>query len=88
MDFEFDPTKSTSNKRKHGIDCIALQELWADERRLQIQAKGTLDEPRWALIGVIESICWTAIFTTRKLCIRIISLRRAREEKKELYYGE
>ena len=88
MNFEFDPTKSDSNKVKHGIDFVVAQELWQDERRLQIQAKSTLDEPRWALIAMLESACWTAIFTTRQMFIRIISVRRSREEEKELYYGE
>jgi hypothetical protein len=30
MDFEFDETKSESNKKKHGIDFIKAQELWED----------------------------------------------------------
>ena len=30
MAFEYDPDKSTENKRKHGIDFEEAQRLWAD----------------------------------------------------------
>lgn len=28
MEFEFDPTKSDTNREKHGIDFVAAQMLW------------------------------------------------------------
>jgi uncharacterized DUF497 family protein len=87
MDFEFDPVKSESNRKKHGVDFIEAQELWLDSRHLEIQAKQVLDEPRWALIGMLGDAVWTGIFVMRANRIRIISVRRAREEEKELYYG-
>jgi len=39
MEFEFDPKKSESNKRKHGIDFIEGQMLWDDPERLELPAK-------------------------------------------------
>ncbi|GHV23529.1 hypothetical protein AGMMS49959_16850 [Planctomycetales bacterium] len=30
--FEFDPDKSAKNLEKHGIDFVAAQQLWRDER--------------------------------------------------------
>ncbi len=84
MNFEFDPAKSEANSQKHGIDFAAAQELWQDGNRLEIPAR-TVDEPRSIVIGQIKGKVWSAIVTFRGANIRIISVRRARDEEKELY---
>ena len=84
MDFEFDPKKSDSNKKKHGIDFIEAQELWNDLDLLEIPAI-TTDEARFLIIGKISDKHWTGIITYRNDNIRIISARRARKEEIELY---
>ena len=83
-DFEFDPKKSDANKTKHGIDFIEAQELWCDIDYLEIPAK-TTDEPRFLVIGKIGEKHWTGIITYRNDNIRIISVRRARNEEIEIY---
>ena len=84
MNFKFDLKKSDSNKKKHGIDFIEAQELWNDLDLLEISAK-TIDEARFLVIGRIDDKHWTGIITYRKDIIRIISVRRARNEEIELY---
>ena len=84
MNFEFDPEKSDSNKIKHRIDFIEAQELWNDIDLLVIPAK-TTDEPRFLVIARIGKKYWTEIITYRNDKIRIISVRRARDEEIELY---
>jgi uncharacterized DUF497 family protein len=84
MSFEFDPIKSDTNKDKHGIDFIEAQELWNDADLLEIPAK-TTDEPRFLVIGKIGKKHWAGIITYRIDNIRIISVRRARNEEIELY---
>ncbi len=84
MYFEFDPKKSDSNKKKHGIDFIEAQELWGDVDLLEIPAK-TTDESRFLVIGKIDEKHWARIITYRNDNIRIISVRRARNEEIELY---
>lgn len=84
MNLEFDPEKSDTNKIKHGIDFIEAQELWNDIDLLEIPAK-TTDEPRFLVIGKIGEKHWTGIVTYRNDNIRIISVRRARNEEIELY---
>ena len=37
MKFEFDPNKSVSNKKKHGIDFAEAQLLWLDSRGIEIE---------------------------------------------------
>jgi len=51
--FEFDQSKSKSNREKHGIDFIEAQALWNDASLLEIPAK-TLDEPRFLIIGLFS----------------------------------
>jgi uncharacterized DUF497 family protein len=87
MGFEYDPDKSAENKRKHGIDFELAQRLWADPRLLEIPAR-TNDEPRWLLIGKIDEKHWSAIITRRGDNIRLISVRRSRDEEVELYESE
>ncbi|MFO7556015.1 MAG: BrnT family toxin [Desulfobacterales bacterium] len=84
MNFEFDPEKSDINKNKHGVDFIEVQELWNDIDLLEIPVK-TTDEPRFLVIGKIGEKHWTGVITYRNDNIRIISVRRARNEEIELY---
>ncbi len=53
MDFEYDPTKSVTNKSKHGIDFEKAQELWKDPFLLRIPSKYE-SEKRFLFIGKIE----------------------------------
>lgn len=84
MEFEFDLTKSVSNKHKHGIDFVEAQKLWWDVDRIEIPAK-TVDEPRWLVIGRIMGRHWSAVFTFRGEKVRLISVRRSVKKEIELY---
>jgi uncharacterized DUF497 family protein len=48
----------------------------------------TTDEPRWLLIGTIDEKHWSAIITRRGDNIRLISVRRSRDEEVEIYESE
>ena len=76
--------QSQSNREKHGIDFEEAQALWADVDRLEIPVK-TLDEPRYLVVGKIGSKHWSAVITYRGENVRIISVRRSRDEEIELY---
>ena len=82
--FEFDDSKSESNRAKHGIDFVEAQALWNDSNLMEIPAK-TVDEARFLIIGMIERKHWSAVVTYRDEIIRIISVRRSREEEVALY---
>jgi len=86
MNFEFDARKSKANKKKHGIDFVDAQALWEDIDLLEIPAK-IQDEQRFLLIGKIAEKYWSAIITYRNDKIRIVSVRRSRDEEVELYEG-
>jgi uncharacterized protein len=84
MDFEYDAPKSAANKRKHGIDFVESQALWDDPDLLEIPAR-TEDEPRTLMVGRIGQVHWSGVITYREGRIRIISVRRSREEEIDLY---
>jgi uncharacterized DUF497 family protein len=86
-EFEFDRRKSGINKKKHGIDFFEAQALWQDERRIEIPSR-TVDEPRLLVVGIVGGVHWSAIVTYRRDRVRIISVRRSREEEVRLYESE
>jgi uncharacterized DUF497 family protein len=85
--FEFDITKSLTNKEKHGVDFLEAQEIWEDIDRLVIPVRN-IDEPRFHVIGKINEKFWSCIYTMRDEKIRIISVRKARKEGISIYEDE
>ena len=87
MGFEYDPEKSAENKRKHGVDFEEAQALWSDPALVEIPARLS-DEPRWVIIGKLADKHWSAVITRRDDKVRIISVRRSREEEVEIYESQ
>ena len=87
MIFEFDPGKSTLNKRKHGIDFFEAQALWDDPDVIEIPAK-IIGEPRFLVVGTITGNHWSAVITYRGDTVRLISVRRSRKEEIGIYESE
>jgi uncharacterized protein len=87
--FEYDPDKSAANRAKHGIDFERAQALWDDDEKLTITTHpGRNGEARALVIGLIANKLWSAVVTLRGEAIRIISVRRSRDDEKELYDGQ
>ncbi len=87
MKFAFDPAKSAANMTKHGVDFIEAQALWGDEDLLAIPLRFE-GERRMAYIGRMNGKHWTAIATCRGKVIRIISVRRSRDNEVKWYESE
>lgn len=87
MGFEFDPGKSSANLLKHGIDFEGAQALRLDPDLIEVPARVS-DELRWVVIGLIEGKHWSAVITRRGEHIRLISVRRARNEEVHIYESE
>ena len=84
MGFEYDPGKSAENKRKHEIDFDEAQALWSDSALLEIPARVT-EEPRWLVIGKIGQKHWSAVITRRGDNVRLMSVRRSRDDEVTIY---
>lgn len=86
MLFEFDARKSQKNLEKHGIDFEEAKLLWDDPDLLEIPAR-TDDERRFIVIGRIADTHWSGLITYRGDAIRIVSIRRSRDQEVVLYEG-
>lgn len=84
MEFEYDPVKSNANLEKHGIGFEEAKRLWLDEKRVLVPAHSST-EFREAIVAELDGKLWTAIYTMRGDAIRIISVRRSRDEEREGY---
>ena len=84
--FEFDKDKSESNKRKHGISFESARKLWKDPHRVEVPTIW-VEETRILLIAKLEKEIWAAIYTLRNKKIRIISVRKARNNEKKVYHS-
>ena len=82
--FQYDPRKSLSNFKKHGIDFEQAQVLWDDPNLVTFAARSD-DEARSLIIARVNEQHWSAIVTDREGEIRIISVRRSRAAEVELY---
>jgi uncharacterized protein len=87
MEFEFDPEKSAGNLAKHGVTFEKAKALWKANDSLFAQSP-YVGEDRWLVTGLIDGKHWTAIFTFRGDAIRIISVRRARDDEITGYRGQ
>ena len=83
-DFQYDPQKSESNLRKHGIDFEQAQLLWDDQKLVTLKASSE-DEARSLIIARLNDQHWSAVVTDRDGEFRIISVRRSRIAEVELY---
>ena len=84
MKFEYDTNKSLTNKAKHGLDFEEAQTLWNDSEGVNIQAKSDT-EVRYAFVSKLHAKYWIAFYTLRNDVIRLISVRRARDNEQRIY---
>ena len=87
MQFDFDVNKSLINKKKHNIDFYEAQKLWEDPLRIEIPAR-YVEEQRILVIAKYNNRIWSAVITSRDDKIRIISVRKSRENEKKIYYSQ
>lgn len=86
MDFSWDPNKSESNEKKHGINFIIAAEVFKDENAILDQGSTINGEERYITVGkTMKLILIAVVFTLRNKTIRIISARQARKNEIKAY---
>jgi uncharacterized DUF497 family protein len=86
MKFEFDPAKSQANLVKHGIDFVAGQAIWSDADVIRDVPEAVRQgEAYWKAIGSAQGQVWSAIYCYRAGAVRIVSIRKAREDERAEY---
>lgn len=83
-EFEWDPAKSATNLRKHGISFEDAKRMWDDPYLLEVHLTSE-PENRWAALACVNRVHLTAIITYREDRVRIISARRSTKKEAEIY---
>ncbi len=89
LKFEWDPNKSVTNKKKHGISFEEAQTVFFDPNARVIEDPAHSEqEERFVIMGVsqrlrILTVCYC--YRRGNKVIRIISARRADKKEKEIY---
>lgn len=87
MNFEWDITKSESNKAKHGVSFNFAARVFVDPYRLKTyDDRDWYGEDRWATIGFVDPALLYVVYTVRDGdTIRLISARKANEKERKQY---
>lgn len=83
MRLEWDEAKREANLRKHGIDFIGAEEVFAGDTATLEDERLAYGEQRFVTFGFLEGRVVAVVHAERANVIRIISIRKAtrREEK-------
>ena len=88
--FEWDETKHSLNKRKHGLSFTEAQTVFTDENGLLLDdLDHSYEEDRFILLGLSSNLRLLVVsHTYRKddATIRIISVRKATRSEQEQYW--
>ena len=87
FDESYDREKSQWTKEVRGIDFVEARAAWKDPNVIEGPANMKDGEARWLKIGRIGDRLWTVGFTYRNAGIRIFTVRPARKDEKDVYYG-
>ena len=88
MEFEWDNDKNSSNKIKHGFDFMDAISVFNDPCRIEVEdLRKDYGERRFIMTGKVEPrrLQLVVVYTLRGDKYRIISVRRASYEERELY---
>lgn len=85
MEFEFDEAKRLATIEKHGLDFLDADILFGNPHLIG-PARIVAGEQRWLVVGTLDDVFVTAIFTWRGSVIRLISMRKARDDERKRYH--
>ena len=81
---EWDETKRRSNIAKHSVDFVIAAGFQWDGAMVVEDDRFDYGEPRYVAIGMIGAKAYTMVFTPRGNKVRVISLRPASRDERNL----
>lgn len=91
ISFEWDASKASVNKKKHGVSFEEAKLAFFDENALVIHdAEHSADEDRFILLGFSATTQLLVVchcYREKNSAIRIISARKATKKESNQYYG-
>ena len=89
--FDWDPRKSTSNLRSHGVSFEDASTVFVDDNAILINDPDhSLEEDRFILMGLSGSLRVLIVchcYRAGGQSIRIISARKADRQERQIYFG-
>jgi uncharacterized DUF497 family protein len=88
MRFEWDEAKRRSNIKRHGIDFVDVDEVFAGEAITFLDDRYDYGETRFLTFGLLWGEVVAIVHIETDEVIRIISVRRASKDEEETYFKE
>jgi hypothetical protein len=86
MRFAWDEAKRRENLRKHGIDFIGIEAVFAGLTVTMLDDRFDYGEKRFTTLGVLEDRVVVVAHTERRSVIRVISVRKASKREQQRYF--
>lgn len=90
VEFEWDEAKAESNLRKHGVTFVDALHVFDDAFAVYcFDVDANYGEQRTIVVGMVNRVLLTVVYTERNERTRIISARRAtKHEQRGYYHGQ
>jgi uncharacterized DUF497 family protein len=85
LEFEWDEGKRKANIEKHGIDFSTARRVFHDPAAVMMEGSHRSGERRLLMVGRLDEVLVTVVYTLREERLRIISARRARRSERKQY---
>jgi len=86
MEYEWDDDKNQSNLQKHGLDFQDAELIFSGKVITFIDDRYDYGEKRFITLGELENRIVVVVHTQRAFTVRIISMRKANEREKKIYF--
>ncbi len=88
MNFEWDDTKRKSNIKKHGIDFINAQMIFAGYTLTIEDDRYDYGEEHFITFGILDGRVVVVVHTETENLMRIISIRKATKYEEKAYFAQ
>jgi hypothetical protein len=88
MRFEWDEDKRAKNLRKHGIDFVGCEAVFAGLTKTILDDRHDYGETRFVTFGLLEGRVVAVAHTESEHTIRVISIRKATKREQAFYFED
>lgn len=88
MRYEWEEVKRRSNIRKHGIDFVGIERLFAETTVTILDDRFDYGESRFITLGLLSGRVVVVAHTETNEVIRVISVRKATKNEEASYFKE
>jgi uncharacterized DUF497 family protein len=86
--FSWDESKREQNLRRHGIDFVDAEDVFAGLTMTIEDDRFDYDERRYITFGILHSVVVVAAHTETEEEIRVISMRKATRNEQETFFRQ